>query len=86
MAGRTSDSSFSQTFPVVDPAGSGQTAPFLFNDFSVTGDHLIIESVDNSGSQWTMFTEVRFSQNVPEPTSALLAVLSGFSLITNRRR
>ncbi|MGJ8698016.1 MAG: PEP-CTERM sorting domain-containing protein [Verrucomicrobiaceae bacterium] len=83
---RTSDSSFSQTFNVVDPAGDSQTVRLHFSGFSVNTDHLILESADNSSVQWTMLTEVRFFETVPEPGSSLLILIATAPLLLSRRR
>lgn len=79
---RTPDSSFSQTFNVTDPAGSGTTVRLDLTGFQVTTDSLVIEST--RANQWTMFSEVRFD-TVPEPSSALLLGLSGLFLLRRRR-
>ena len=79
---RTLDSSFSQTFAITDPAGSGTTVPIILSGFSVNAASLVIDIEPNH--QWTMLSEVQFN-SIPEP-SAFALVGIGLAGILRRRR
>ena len=86
---RTPDNSLSRTFTIdmpIDPTVSGTTVPIILDQLAFTTDTLIVEASRNS--QWTMFSEVQFSDTsaVPEPsTSILLTGLLGSVLLFRRR-
>jgi hypothetical protein len=68
---RTPDSTFLQTFSIIDPPGSGATVPITLTGFSVVTSDLIVEAERNFF--WTMFSEVQFD-SVPEPSIVALFI------------
>lgn len=84
---RTPDNSFSQTFSITDPAGSGSVASLELTGFETTTNALVIEPrrADNAvNDEWIMLTEVSFD-TVPEPSSALLLGIASLGLLRRRR-
>lgn len=79
---RTADNSFTRTFAITDPPGTGSTVPFTFSGFSVTASELIVSAERNF--QWTMLSEVQF-ETIPEPTSLLLLSLATLTCFIRRR-
>ena len=81
---RTPDNSFVHTVSgIPNPAGGGDTKPFIIGGFSVDTDKLIV-TTQKSSSSWTMLSEVQFN-STPEPSSALLSIVA-LGMTLRRRR
>ena len=81
--------SFSQTFPVADPAGGGSTVESVFGGFSVSTSTLRVSFV--RGYEWTMISEVQFFSPAPVPESSSFGFVAGLvalggALARRRRR
>jgi hypothetical protein len=66
---------YSQSFPVVDPLGSGATVPVTISGLNISTNNLTLTA--SATQTWTMLSEVRFfAREVPEPAGLMLSVVS----------
>lgn len=77
------NSSFTQTYNVVNPTGNGYILPITISGLNVTTDQMQVSFTRRR--QWTMFTEVSF-ESIPEPSVSALALLTTLFVLQRKKR